>query len=174
MSARNMSTQAKRLIDTRSTRVRRYIRADIPAIVKMCVDGIGGLPNYQGMNIDPKRIEWLLDQNINNDATLMFNVVVDINDNVVGCMCAVCSTMLFSQEKVTDDIFLFVQPEWRSKYNVTKLIEAYRLWGLSRKAVLIRLTHTSGYRQHLFDRYLVGQGFDYIGSLYHLRKDATR
>lgn len=154
-----------------NTLVRRYEMRDIGAICALGVQYIPELPNYKGISVDSSRIKFLLESNINNDGAYMVYVLVDQDDKIVGCIAAYCVTLLFSWEKVTNDIFLFITPEYRTTQNASELVQAYINWARARKVNLICASQASGYRDPLLRKFITSFGFVEVGSLYHLRTD---
>lgn len=154
-----------------NTIVRRYSEVDIPYLVKRLTTIIPTMPNYKGAKVDPSRLEFMLTQNVNNDGYFMVFVLVNSVGDIVGGICAYCVTMAFSWDRYCSDMFLYIDPNWRSLSNATKLIRAYQDWGISRKAMIISATYTGGGNDRGMDRLLRMVGFTPIGKLYHLRRD---
>jgi GNAT superfamily N-acetyltransferase len=154
---------------TRKTHVRRYTEIDIPGIIDHAAREIPKLPNYKGVVVDPSRIKFMLDQNINNDGYFMTFVLLNEREELVGGIGAYCVTMAFSWDRVCNDIFLFILPEYRTLPNALKLIAAYRDWALARKATIIGATYTGGGNDEGMDKLLKVAGFEPIGKLYHYR-----
>jgi len=79
-----------------------------------------------------------------------------------------------SLDFVADDIFMWVEPDYRSYENVRKLIHAYRDWAIGKGAKLIRASHSGGSfpkgsrEAALYDILLTRLGFNEVGSIYHL------
>lgn len=151
--------------------IRRYTADDIPRIIYLAQLHIPELPNYKGVVVHEDRIKFLLEQNINNDSTIMLQVLVNSSNQVVGCIAAYCVTLLFSWEQVTNDIFLFIEPDWRTTKNAKALIETYIEWAKARKVRLICASQASGYRTPELERFIKSCGFQEIGKLYHLKRN---
>jgi GNAT superfamily N-acetyltransferase len=147
--------------------------SDVPRIIDICVAEIPKLPNYKGVVVDPSRIKFLLDQNVDNDGYFMVFLLVNDHDEIVGGIGAYCVTMSFSWDRVCNDVFFFILPEWRSLPNAVKLMTAYRDWALARKALIIGATHTGGENEEAMDRLIRLVGFEPIGKLYHYRSRAN-
>jgi hypothetical protein len=100
----------------------------------------------------------------------MCRVLVTPDDEVVGGVCGYCVTQLLSWDKMTGDIFLFIDPEWRSLPNVLKLMLAYKDWAIDCGATIISATQTGGYKQDqlgkLLERY---GGYEPIGTIYYYK-----
>ena len=156
--------------NSKNTTLRRYAMGDIPYIVDVAAREVPKLPNYAGVVVDRSRIQALLEQNVNNDGYFMTFLLVNDYGDIVGGIGAYCVTMAFSWDRVTNDVFLFILPEWRTLPNAQKLIRAYLSWGLARKATIIGATYTGGGNDDGMDRLLKSVGFEPIGKLYHYRQ----
>lgn len=151
--------------------IRRYTADDIPRIIWLAKRYIPELPNYKGVTVHEDRVKFLLEQNTNNDGAILLNVLVNNTNQVVGCIAAYCVTLLFSWEQVTNDIFLFIEPEWRTTKNAKGLVETYIEWAKARKVSLICASQASGYRGPELERFIKSFGFEEVGKLYHLRQN---
>lgn len=165
LSANNIRIKARILKG--DTHVRRYSETDIPKIVEIVTREIPKLPNYQNVVVDPSRVKYWLDNNINNDGYFMVFVLIDPHGDIVGGIGAYCVTLAFSWDRACNDMFFFIAPEWRSLPNAMKLIKAYKDWGLARKATIIGATVTGGRKEDGMDRLLKMAGFEHLGNLYH-------
>ncbi len=153
------------------TRVRRYEARDVLYLVKIIGEEVPKLPNYKGVVVDPERVRFLLQQNLNNDGYFAgFLLVTDPGDVIVGGIAAYCVTLVFSWDRLVGDMFLFIRPEWRTLPNATKLVKAYIDWGKARKAAIITASHTGGTHETGMDLFLKGMDFQPIGKLYHYRR----
>lgn len=157
---------------TRPVTLRPYREDDIPFLVEATKRYIPQLPHYQGVRIDEDRVSFMLKTNLNNESAFWMRLLCDSHTGeIVGCGAGYCVTMLFSWQKMTSDIFLFVREEYRTLANVRTLMHAYKMWAFARGASIIAATHTSGYRSEIMDALLTRQGYTKVGSIYHLRRD---
>lgn len=155
--------------------VRRYERGDIPKIVELVVNNIAVLPNYRDIKIEPSRIQFTLEHNETNDASIMLQLLIHIPTNeIVGLIAAYCNTSLISWDKIASDLFLLILPEHRTTLNATKLIRVYTEWARARKATMIFATQMSGYREDALSRFLVSLGFEQVGYIYRLTDGAKK
>lgn len=151
------------------TEVRRFAKGDIDHIVTIAMQEVPKLKHYETIKIEETRIRFLLENNMNDEGAFCAFVLVDLEGNIIGCIAAYCVTQLISWDKSTGDIFLFVDPKWRSMINAVKLISAYVNWAKRRNAKLIQATHTSGYGGEAFDTLLRKHcGFEVVGTLYRI------
>src|SRR5882762_2210475 len=148
-------------------RIRTYEAKDIPFLVELACECLATLPNYAQIKPSPERIHQLLSNNINNDGYWMMRVLVTDDDQIAGQICAYCSMCVFSFDMITNDVFLYIIPEWRTLNSTVKLIRAYRDWAIARKAKIIGSTTTGGYRVESLDKLLQREGFVPVGTLYH-------
>lgn len=158
---------------TQDTKIRAYVLEDIPVLVEMCIRHLPTLPNYKGITIDPERVRFMLEHNMNNDASFMLRVLIDPHDNIVGCIAGYCVMLLFSRDLHCNDIIMFIEEQWRTQVNARKLMGVYIAWAKARKATIIGASQTSGYRSELMTRFITSFGFEEIGKLYHLRGDKS-
>lgn len=157
-------------VETRKTYLRRYTEADIPDLVEAACQYVPMLPNYRGVSVDRTRVEFILRNNVNNDAVISVFILVNEENQLVGGIMAYCVQLLFSWELVTNDIFLYIKPEYRSIVNLQKLSCAYRDWAIARGAKLIQASHTGGLHEEGMERYLKSMGFEPVGKLYHFNR----
>jgi len=150
------------------TIVRPYEAEDIASLVLMVTKEVPQLPHYKGIDVEPQYMHYLLQNNLEADQYAVF--VLIHNDTVIGFLAAWCVSSFLSRQKVTGDIYLTVQPQWRTLQNAKKLIQAYKDWGIAKDAKIISATVTSGYDndaiQILLTKHL---GFEKVGTLYHFR-----
>ena len=154
--------------------IRRYQDKDIPRVLDLIMVALPQLPNYAMITPDRDRINYVLRFNIDNAEAFAGWVVCDTHETVQGFAGAWCVRSLMSRDYVADDIFLWVEPEYRTYENARKLILAYKKWALGKGAKLIRASHTGGSfvkgsrEAELYHTLLVRQGFVEVGSVYHL------
>lgn len=153
-----------------SLTVRRYTEADIPSLRGRVMVEVPKLPHYVGIKVDSRRLDQILYAGLESEEQFMCRALVTPDDEVVGGVCGYCVTQLLSFDKMTGDIFLFIDPEWRSLPNVLKLMIAYRDWGIERGATIIAATQTGGFKQDVLGKLLERFG-DYhpIGTIYYHR-----
>jgi hypothetical protein len=159
---------------TRNLNIRLYEPRDIPRALDLIMLALPQLPNYAMIKPDRDRIEYVLKFNIDNAESFAGWVLCDTHETVQGFGGAWCVRSLMSLDFVADDIFMWVEPEFRSYENVRKLIYAYSKWATDRGAKLIRASHSGGsFRKgskeaRLYDALLRRLGFEEVGSIYHL------
>jgi len=151
-------------------KVRRYTEADIPIIRGKVMVEVPKLPHYVGIKVDARRVDQLMYDGLKHEDKFMARVLVTPEDRIVGGICGYCVTQLLSFDKMTGDIFLYIDPEWRSLPNVLKLMMAYRDWGIAQGATIISATQTGGYKQDALGKLLERYG-DYvpIGTIYYFK-----
>lgn len=150
--------------------IRRYTSEDIPSLVDIAVQEIPKLPHYETIKVEPTRIRFLLENSARDESAFAVNVMINPRNQIVGAIASYCVTQLVSWDKSTGDIFLFIEPEWRTIDNAVSLISAYVNWAKRRGAALIQATHTSGYRGKEMDALLRRKcGFEVVGTLYRIQ-----
>jgi GNAT superfamily N-acetyltransferase len=156
--------------------LRLYEPGDIPRALDLLCAALPQLPNYSMIVPDRGRIEYVLTHNIDNAESFAGWVLCDSHNVVQGFSGGWCVRSLMSYDLIADDIFCWIEPEYRSYDNARKLIQAYVEWAVAKGAKLIRASHTGGSfpkgsrEAELFDALLRRQGFKEVGSIYHLSK----
>ncbi len=169
MSVEEMSGHFNCVPKSRKTKLRPMELKDIPWLVLATELYVPELPQYVGITVEPERVDFLLRNNINNSGYLQCWVLVDANDLPVGGGGGFCTIGTFTTKPITNDIFLFVLPNWRSLENVNKLITTYVAWAKARGAIIIQASQTGGYELELMDKLMQRNGFTNVGPNYHYR-----
>jgi hypothetical protein len=156
----------------KDTVMRPYQAKDIPFLIAGTQMFVPLLPQYEGIKVDPKRVEQLLSHNLGNQAYFQCWVLCDPHtDRPVGCGAGVCNVCAFNYDVVAQDVFLFVLPNWRSLVNLDKLMTAYKKWALARGATIIQSSQTGGYRVKEMNVLMRRKGYVEVGPMFHLRMD---
>lgn len=156
--------------------LRLYQPRDIPRLIDMFMTAIPQMPNYAMITPEPLRIEYVLRHNIQNAASFAGWVLVDSDDTPQGAAAGWCIQNIMSFDLVADDVFMWVEHEWRTLKSAGMLLRTYIEWAEARGAKLIRASHTGGTwpkgsREYdLFDKLLKQYGFTEVGSIYHRNK----
>lgn len=157
----------------RELTLRLYQERDIPRVLNMLMAAIPQLPNYAMITPNRDRILYVLEHNIMNAYAFAGWVLCDSHDVPQGCGAAWCVMSLIAEDLVADDVFMWVEPEYRSYKNAAMLVTAYVDWCKARGAKLIRASHTGGSfpkdskEGKLYDALLRRLGFKEVGSVYH-------
>ena len=156
--------------------LRQYEPRDISRVLDLIMLALPLLPNYSMITPDRDRIGYVLRTGIDNGEAFAGWVLCDTHSIVHGFVGGWCVRSLMSMDLIADDIFLWVEPEFRSYRNTAKLIQVYKDWAVAKGAKLIRASHTGGsfpkgsQEERLFDALLIRHGFKNVGSIYHLYK----
>lgn len=152
------------------TTVRKYRREDIPTIRGKVMIEVPKLPHYQGIKVVAERVDQLLEDGLKSEDRFMARVLVTPNGDIVGGVCGYCVTQLLSWDKLTGDIFLYIDPAWRSLPNVLKLMFAYRDWAIATGATIISATQTGGFKQDTLGKLLQRYGeYEPVGTIYYYK-----
>ena len=133
------------------------------------------LPNYKMVTPNRERIRYVLTHHIDNGTAFGGWVLCDSYDVPQGIGAGWCVANILSLDLTADDIFMWVEPEYRTYRNVAKLVHTYLEWAKARGAKLIRASHTGGSfpkgskEARLYHALLTRFGFNEVGSVYHLR-----
>ena len=153
--------------------LRLYETKDIPRVIDLIVKAIPQLPNYAMITPNRDRIEYVLVHNIDNATAFAGWVLCDTHDEVHGFGGGWCVGNLMSLDLVADDIFMWIEPEYRNYKNVSKLIHTFVGWARGKGAKLIRASHSAGSfpkgseEAKLYHALLERLGFVEVGSIYH-------
>jgi GNAT superfamily N-acetyltransferase len=153
--------------------VRMYGPHDIPRVIEIAMGALPRLPNYGMLTPDKDRIEYVLRHNIDNAAAFAGWVLCDSHDVPQGIVGGWCVRNLMSLDYVADDIFLWIEPKYRTFRNANQLIQVYLDWAKAKDAKLIRASHSGGSfprgtrEWEMFDALLRRAGFKEVGSIYH-------
>jgi GNAT superfamily N-acetyltransferase len=153
--------------------LRLYQPRDVGRLTDMLMAAVPQLPNYCMINPDRERIKYVLDHNIQNAHSFCGWVVCDSHDIPQGCAATWCVMSIVSKDLIADDVFTWVEPEYRSYKAAAMLINAQVEWSKARGARLIRASHTGGSfpkdsrEGKLYDALLRKLGFKEVGSIYH-------
>lgn len=163
-------TQTVASIRRNETRIRSYTHDEIPFVRGRLMIEVPKLPHYIGIRVDRERIDQVLKDGLERSDQFMARMLVNPQDKIVGGVCGYCVTQLLSWDKMTGDIFLYVDPEYRSLQNVVKLMMAYRDWAVAQGATIIMATQTGGVADErlglLLKRF---GGYEPIGTIYYYR-----
>ena len=146
------------------TTIRPFTIHDIATLVDMTEREVPKIRAHRGVAIDRERVRQVLLDAL--DAPDRFCVFVLVNEegNVIGGIAGYITVHLLNWDKVAGDIFMFVDPEWRTLRNAVRLVTAYKDWAVSNgaKAVDAFLTNEDnvGPFSEMLRRYA---GFDRIG-----------
>jgi hypothetical protein len=139
----------------------------------LIMSAIPQIPNYAMITPNRERIRYVLTHNIDNAAAFCGWVLCDSNDNVQGGGAGWCVQNLMSLDMVADDVFMWVEPAYRSYFAASILVHTYFEWAKQRGAKIIRASHTGGSwpkgtrEWKLYDALLKRLGFEEVGSVYH-------
>jgi hypothetical protein len=128
------------------------------------------MPHYKGVFMDKPTLSLWIEMCIDKKDTYAVSVLCDSHtDKPVGLGVCYCVPMIFSTQKASHDIFLYIEPEWRSMQNVGKMYFNYKKWAKEQGAIFIAASHTGGYESAAMDVLLRRNGFERIGATYHAR-----
>jgi GNAT superfamily N-acetyltransferase len=168
----NAHVQVQRV--DRTLKLRLYTAADVDRVADLIVKAIPQMPNYRMIKPDRQKIVNILRSNNVGGVAFACWVLCDLHNEVQGGVAGWCVQNILSSDLVADDIFMWVEPDYRSINAVTQMIRTYVEWAKSHGAKLIRASHTGGSwpkssREYkLFDALLQRNGFKEVGSVYHL------
>ena len=145
--------------------------ADIDWIVDVCLREIPLLPAYKGIHMERSISKAFIQSCLDRPDSYAVSVLCESHtDRPIGMGICYCVPIVFTTRgKAASDIFLYIEPEWRSMKNVAKMYSNYKKWALDLGAVLIDASFTSGYESAAMDLLLRRNGFNKIGATYRAR-----
>jgi hypothetical protein len=145
---------------------------DVEWIVDTALEVVPTMPHYRNVKMDRDVFTAFIRMCLSKPDTYAVSVLCDSHtDKPVGLGIVYCVPMVFSLEKASSDIFLYVEPKWRSLLNVNKMYANYKKWAKENGAVFIAASHTSGYESAAMDVLFRRSGFQRVGAIYHARRD---
>ena len=148
-------------------RVRAYTEDDIPNLVRYVGDFLHEAPNYKAISYNPAKIEYLLKNNLTNGLFFCQLAVTD-NGEITAGLCAHCVSFVFSDEKVCEDLLVFVRAPYRGGNGIHKLIASYSDWARSRRPARILLGVSSGFGNDKFAQLVARHGYVELGRAFVL------
>ena len=88
---------------------------------------------------------------------------------VVGLLLGYVTTFSFGDDKLAQDIVLFIEPTARGGVGALRMIERYVAWAQEKGCVEVQLGESSGANPELVDKLFTHAGFKQIGQLYRRR-----
>jgi GNAT superfamily N-acetyltransferase len=92
--------------------------------------------------------------------------VADYHGDIIGMLCAECSTMYFSDEKVAGEHMIFVVPEMRGSTAFSRMVSEFATWASDNGSKILYLRTTSGINAKEVDNIYHRLGFDRVGGIY--------
>lgn len=153
------------------TRLRMYTVDEIPFIRGRVMVEVPKLPHYVGIRVDRDRIDRVLLDGMTRPDQFFASMLVNEDDKIVGGVCGYCVTQMLSWDKITGDVFLYIDPPYRSLPNVIKLMLAYRDWAIAQGATVIAATQTGGFKHDQLGKLLERfGGYKPIGTIYYYQQ----
>jgi RimJ/RimL family protein N-acetyltransferase len=121
-------TLSRRKPMSKELTLRTYQTRDIARAVDMLMNAIPQLPNYTMITPDRDRIKYVLEHNISSTSMFAGWVLCDSHDIPQGCGGAWCVTSLLSNDLISDDIFMWIEPEYRTYRSASMLVGVYVDW----------------------------------------------
>jgi hypothetical protein len=155
---------------TRDCYIRPYEVSDIPFMVDSVCKYVPELPAYKNITVSSVRVEYILKHNHGNASHFQSWVLIDKKTNqLVGGSAGFCVPGMLTLDLVSNDVFLFILPEWRTLRHCCSLIVAYTQWAKARGCKLIMANQTSGYRIEALSAVMRRMGFEEVGKQFMLR-----
>jgi GNAT superfamily N-acetyltransferase len=158
------------MIKKNETTRRLATEDDVDYIVSTAMRVVPAMPHYKNVEMTREDTEIFVRMCLKRDDIYGVSVLCDSHTgkNIGFGMCY-CVPLVFSKGKASHDIFLYIEPEWRTLQNAGKMYSAYKKWAKDLGASIIGASHTGGYESPAMDVLLRRNGFERIGATYHAR-----
>lgn len=153
------------------TRHRHAREDDVEWIVATSMREVPKLPAYRDIPMEYETTKAFIHSCLDRPESYAVSVLCDSHtDKPVGVGICYCVPIVFTVKgKAAQDVFLYIDPEWRSLKNVAKMYSNYKKWANEMGAILTDASFTSGYESAAMDMLLRRNGFYKIGATYRAR-----
>lgn len=151
--------------------IREIAREDRPEIIVMAKTMHGESPSYRRWPFEPRLVSAWIDMCFDHPDWRCI-IAREDNGEPVGFMAAGTANMIFSPEKTTDDLALYVRPEKRGGTAAFRLVREMARWAKGRGAVELRMGITTDVDELRTARFLERLGFVHAGTL--MKLDLTK
>lgn len=153
--------------------IHRYNAQYIPKMVKAVQNFVnekhnGHQNHYKGIDIDTKKLYAYLSSKI-NDTDFFCDIITNDDDEVLGGLCAVLVTPIYSSNKIAYDQIFYIHPKQANVKAIIRLLKRYTAWAKANGAFECRLCTTTGYKQEAFTKLCKRFKFQQIGTDYARR-----
>lgn len=121
---------------------------------------------YKDMKFSRQKLTDILTGNVKN-SQFFLNVAID-DEKIVGGLCAIIGTPLFSWEAIAYDHFFYIKPEKRAMGLATELVATYVEWAKERRVRRVTLSNSMGRNVEQFARLASRHGFEQVGSIHSM------
>jgi hypothetical protein len=143
--------------------IRRYVAADIPAILALGHQMVeqtrqGQDSRFKPIALNDEKLYKILSVNERN-IRFFLNLVHDKDEKLVGLLCGEVQEYYFSSECLAADHMLYFDPEFCSLAAIKDLINSYVAWAKNRNVREVLLRSSTGFKQEKFGMLLKRLGF---------------
>lgn len=115
---------------------------DVPALAAMGARMHGESPRYRRLAYSAPKVERLLHAMIASDSAL---VLVALRESqLIGCALAAIDAEWFSEDRIAQELVVFVDRQWRGGLTAAKLISGVRAWAQACGAIYLQVGTTTG------------------------------
>lgn len=148
---------------TKDYLIRRYVAADIPAIVALGTAMVekqrqGQDNHFKGIEIEPEKVYKTLQANERN-IRFFTNLVIDKDGKIVGILSAMVQEYYFSSECVAADQLFYFDADYVNLAAIKDLIKSYVDWASRRNVREVQLRSSTGFKQDKFALLMKRYGF---------------
>lgn len=143
--------------------IREFRLEDAPQVMDLA-EQFHKESRYHDYDFDRQKIIRLLAESTVNEDLLNI-VAVDDNGVVRGGLCARATAHYFGNNRVAQDLWLFVEPSRRGGRHALELVERYIEWARERDCVEAIVSTSTGISEEKTLAFLEKAGFKRIGSI---------
>lgn len=144
--------------------IRLLTAADIPQIIRL-----GGNMHYESnfasIGFEPQKVVDKVREVLACPQSY-FGMVAEDEGAIIGIMGAVIGEYEFGYDRISNDILVYITPEYRGSRAFIKLVKAYVIWAKEMGAKLIFLNQSTGINIDLVADLYVRLGFKRVGGMF--------
>lgn len=115
---------------------------DVPALLELGARMHAESPRYRRLQFSAPKVERTLTMMIGSDDAIVLVAMRD--DQLIGCGLAFLEEEWFSDDRIAQELAVFVERPWRGGLTAAKLITGLRAWGAATDARLLQAGTTTG------------------------------
>ena len=135
--------------------IRRYKQSDIETIIQHVKNFLSEnrgdetyTNHFKSIDFDEARLYKKLNDNVYN--VEFFLNIIEVNEEIVGGLCATVAQPIYSNQTIAYDQLLYTTPHYNVVRAVTELINSYVEWSKRRGVFECRLCSSTGFKQDGF------------------------
>lgn len=144
--------------------IRAMTAEDIDEVIRLGVE-MHKESRYSRFNFDPYKCK-ILGFEIVDNPDMYFGYIIEHAGKIQGFMLAFMTEFYFGNERIAQDLALFVQKTRRGCMDAVNLIKKYQEWAIKNGADEIQLGITTGVNEKRTTKLYQKLGFNQIGTVF--------